>query len=137
MPTRPLTNVIGATENILRRLLREEVLSHTAIEGYDEWVYLNIQDAATDSARVEELVADALQQPRAAATAARARLIEAGVLDSAGALTGSGREQLIDCRQLLTQARDALTAGIDRAALQTTLETLETVGDRAKGLLNH
>ncbi len=137
MPTRPLTNVIGSVENVLRRLLREEILSHSAIEGYDEWVYLNIQDAATDASRVEELVADTLQQPRAAATAARARLIEAGVLDSAGALTGSGREQLVHCRQLLTQARDVLTAGIDPAALQTAIETLETVGDRAKGLLNH
>ena len=52
MPTRPLTNVIGSVENVLRRLLREEILSHSAIEGYDEWVYLNIQDAATDASRV-------------------------------------------------------------------------------------
>jgi hypothetical protein len=63
MPARPLPPAIGATENALRPLLTH-ALAGSLIGGYDEWVYLNVHERADDPARVEELVADALKQPR-------------------------------------------------------------------------
>ena len=133
MPARPLPPVIGVTENALRPLLTH-ALAGSLIGGYAEWVYLNIQERADDPARVEELVADALKQPREVVAAARTRLLDAGVLDTDGSLTGSGREQLNRCRDMVSAITQALTAGIDPAAVQTTLDTLDTVRARAEHL---
>ena len=133
MPARPLPPAIGATENALRPLLTH-ALSGSLIVGYDEWVYLNVQQQADDLARVEELVADVLKQPREVAAAARVRLVDAGVLDTEGSLTGSGREQLKRCRDTVSEITQALTVGIDPAAVQTTLDTLDTVRTRAEQL---
>ena len=133
MPARPLPPAIGATENALRSLLTH-ALGGSLIAGYDEWVYLNIQERAGDPARVEELVADALKQPREVAAAARIRLVDAGVLDTEGSLTGSGREQLKRCRDTVSEIAQALTVGIDPAAVQTTIDTLDTVRTRAEQL---
>ncbi len=129
----PLPPVIGATENALRPLLAH-ALAGSLIGGYDEWVYLNIQEHADDPARVEELVADALTQPRETVAAARTRLVDAGLLDTEGLLTGSGREQLNLCRELVSETTQALTAGIDPAAVQTTIDTLDAVRARAEQL---
>ncbi len=133
MLARPLPPVIGATENALRPLLAH-ALAGSLIGGYDEWVYLNIQERADDPARVEELVADALNQPCETVAAARTRLVDAGLLDTEGLLTGSGREQLNLCRELVSETTQALTAGIDPAAVQTTIDTLDAVRARAEQL---
>ena len=93
MLARSLPPVIGATENALRRLLTR-ALAGSLIAGYDEWVYLNIQERADDPARVEELVADAIMQRRDVVAGARTRRVDAGLLDAEGSLTGSGREHL-------------------------------------------
>ena len=134
MPAQPLPPAIGATENALRALL-VHVLAGSLIGGYDEWVYLNIHEQADDPARVDGLVADALKQPHAVVAAARARLVDAGLLDSHGSLTGSGREQLDRCRVMVSEMTQALTAGIDPAAVQTTIDTLDTVRTCAEQLL--
>ena len=134
MPARPLPPAIGATENALRALL-VHVLAGSLVSGYDEWVYLNIQERADDPARVDGLVADALKQPHAVVAAARTRLVGAGLLDSDGSLTGSGREQLERCRAMVSEMTQALTAGIDPAAVQTTIDTLDIVRTRAEQLL--
>ena len=133
MSARPFLAAIGATENALRPLLTH-ALSGSLIVGYDEWVYLNVQQQADDLARVEELVADVLKQPREVAAAARIRLVDAGVLDTEGSLTGSGREQLKRCRDTVSEITQALTVGIDPAAVQTTIDTLDTVRTRAEQL---
>jgi len=134
VPVRPLPPVIGATENALRPLLAR-ALAGSLIEGYDEWVYLNIQERADDPAQVEELVADALKQPCEAVVAVRSRLVDAGLLDTEGLLTAAGREQLNRCRELVSETTQALIAGIDPAAVQTTIDTLDTVRTRAEQLL--
>lgn len=134
MPTRPLPPVIGATENALRPLLTH-VLSGSLIGGFDEWAYLNIQDGAGHPTQVEAQVADALKQPREAVATIRSRLVNAGLLDASGSLTTVGREQLSDRRGLIAQTTQALTDGIDPAAVQTTIETLETVRTRAEQLV--
>lgn len=133
MPTRPLPPVIGATENALRPLLAH-VLAGSLIGGFDEWVYLNIRDGADDPTRVEELVADALKQPREVVATIRTRLVDASLLDADGSLTAIGREQLSNRRGLVAQTTEALTVGIDPAAVQTTIETLDTVRTRAEQL---
>ena len=51
-----------------------------------------------------------------------------------GVLTGSGRDQLARCREQVAQITQELTAGIDPAAVQTTIDTLETVRTRAEEL---
>ncbi|MHB8499015.1 MAG: hypothetical protein ACYDES_13730 [Acidimicrobiales bacterium] len=56
-------------------------------------------------------------------------------LNADGSLTGSGREQLNRCRELVSETTQALTAGIDPAAVQTTIDTLDTVRTRAEQLL--
>ena len=109
MPARALPPAIGATEKALRPLLTH-ALAGSLIGGYDEWVYLNVHERADDPARVEELVADALKQPREVAAAARTRLVDAGLLDTEGSLTGPGREQLKRCRDTVTEITQALTA---------------------------
>ena len=134
MRARPLPPAIGATENALRALL-VHVLAGSLIGGYDEWVYFNIQEQADDPARVDGLVADALKGPRAVVAAARTRLVDAGLLDSDGSLTASGRERLDRCRTMVSEMTHALTAGIDPAAVQTTIDTLDTVRTRAEQLL--
>jgi hypothetical protein len=134
VPARPLPPAIGATENALRQLLTR-ALADSLIGGYEEWVYLNIQERADDPTRVEGLVADALRQPREVVAAARGRLIHAGLLGRDGALTGSGREQLNRCRETVSETTQALTAGIDPAAVRTTLDTLDAVRARAEQLL--
>lgn len=77
-------------------------------------------------------MADALKQPRDVAAAAPTRLVDARLLDSAGSLTALGREQLTQCRQRVSQTTQTLAAGIDPAAIQTTLGTLDTVRTRAE-----
>ena len=129
-----LPPVIGTTENALRSLLRQ-LLSSTAIGGYDEWVYLNIRDAADDVTRAEASVADALKQPVAAAAAARSRLFEAGLLDAAGALTQLGHDELRHGRELISATTRALTAGIEPARLRAAVEILDTVRLRAENHL--
>ena len=133
MPARPLPTVVGATENALRKLLTH-ALAGSRIGGYDEWVYLNVQEQAGDPARVEELVADALKAPREVVAAARDRLVDAGLLDVEGSLTGSGREELHRCRDTVTEITRALTAGIDPAVVQATIDTLDIVRTRAEQL---
>jgi hypothetical protein len=134
MPVRPLPPAIGATENALRQLLTR-ALAGSLIGGYDEWVYLNIQERADDPTLVEGLVADALRQPREVVTAARGRLVAAGLLGCDGGLTRIGREQLHRCRTAVAETTQALTAGIDPAAVRTTLDTLDAVRGRAEQLL--
>lgn len=65
----------------------------------------------------------------------RTRLVDAGLLDSDGSLTASGREQLDRCRTMVSEMTQALTAGVDPAAVQTTIDTLGTVRTRAEQLL--
>lgn len=134
MPARPLPPIVGATENALRPLLTQ-IVARSPIGGYDEWVYLNVRDTADDPAQVENLVADALKRSRDDVGAARTRLSEAGLLDTQGALTPAAREQLTRCRELVAQTTQTLTSGIDPAAVQTTIETLEIVRTRAEELL--
>jgi len=129
MPALPLPPVIGSTENALRSLLRK-VLSNTVIRGYDEWVYLSVRSATDGGATVEELVAGALKQPAPVALAIRSRLVDSGLLDAAGALTALGRDQLNHGRELVSSMTQTLTADIDTAQLQTTIETLDTVRRR-------
>ena len=133
MPARPLPPVVGATENALRPLLTH-ALAGSLIGGYDEWVYLTVQQRADDSARAEELEADALKQAGEVVAAARTRLVDAGLLDSDGLLTGLGREQVTRCRDRVSEVTQALTAGIDPAAVQTTIHTLDMVRTRAEQL---
>ncbi len=134
MPARPLPAAVGATENALRPLLGR-ALAASLIPGYDEWVYLNVQERADDPARVEELVADALKAPREVVVAARVRLVDAGLLDVEGLPTGTGREELNRCRGTVTEITRALTDGIDPAAMQATVDTLDVVRARAEQLL--
>lgn len=133
MPARPLPPVIGATENVLRPLLTH-ALAGSLIGGYEEWVYLNVRERADDPALVEELVADALKQPREVVTAARARLVDSGLLDTEDLLTASGREQVNRCRDAVSEITQALIAGIDPAAVQATIDTLDIVRTRAEQL---
>lgn len=134
MRARPLPPAIGATENALRVLLAR-ALAGSLIEGYDEWVYLNIYERADDPATVDGRVAGALKQPHAAVAAARIRLVGAGLLDSDGSLTALGCEELDRCRAMVSEMTHALTAGIEPAAVQTTIDTLDTVRTRAEQLL--
>jgi hypothetical protein len=126
--------VIGATENALRPLLAH-ALAGSLIDGYDEWVYLNSLERADDPAHVDELVVNVLKQPREVVAAARSRLVDAGLLEADGSLTGLGREQLNRSRNLVSATTRALIAGIDPDAVQTTVDTLETVRSRAEDLL--
>ena len=133
MPARPLPPAIGATENALRPLLTH-ALAGSLIGGYEEWVYLNVQERADDPALVEELVADVLKQPREVVAAARARLVDSGLLDTEDTLTASGREQVNRCRDTISEITQALIAGIDPAAVQATIDTLDIVRTRAEQL---
>ena len=133
MPARPLPPAIGATENALRPLLTH-ALAGSLIGGYEEWVYLNVQERADDPALVEELVADVLKQPREVVAAARARLVDSGLLDTEDTLTASGREQVNLCRDTVSEITQALITGIDPAAVQATIDTLDIVRTRAEQL---
>ncbi len=133
MPARPLPPVIGATENALRPLLTH-ALAASLIGGYEEWVYLNVRERSDDPALVEELVGDALKQPGEVVTAVRARLVDSGLLDTEGSLTASGREQVNRLRETVSEMTQALTAGIDPASLQATIDTLDIVRTRAEQL---
>lgn len=133
MVARPLPPVIGATENALRRLLAQ-VLAGSLIGGYSEWIYLNIRERADDPVPAEDLVADALKQPREIVASLRTRLVDVGLLDTDGSLTSSGLEQLGRARATVSGLTAALTAGIDPAAIQTTIDTLDTVRTRAEHL---
>lgn len=134
MPTRPLPPVIGATENALRSLLTR-ALTGSRIDGYEEWVYLNIRDTTDRPAEAERLITDALEQPHDRVAATRTRLVEAGLLNSDGSLTAAGHEQLDDCRQAVARTTQALVAGIAPAVLQATIDTLDTIRSRAEQLL--
>ena len=79
-------------------------------------------------------MADALKQPREVVAAARTRLFDVGLLDTEGSLTGAAREQLNRCRGTASKITQALTAGIYPTAMQTTLDTLDTVRTRAEQL---
>lgn len=134
MPTRPLPPIIGETENVLRPLL-VRALAASAIGGYDEWVYLNIQERADDPAQVDDLVAAALRRPIEDVIDVRTHLTEAGLLSADGALTACGRDELARGRNSVAQTTATLTAGIEPTALQVTIETLEIVRSRAEQLL--
>ena len=71
----------------------------------------------------------------AVVAAARARWVGAGLLDSDGSLTASGREQLDRCRTMVSEMTQALTAGIDPAAVEARIDTLDIVRTRAEQLL--
>jgi hypothetical protein len=64
-------------------------------------------------------VADALRQPREIVVATRTQLADASLLDATGSPTPSGQ---------------ALSAGIDFTAVQTTIDTLDTMRVRAEQL---
>ena len=134
MPIRPLPPVIGGTELALRRLLAD-ALAASPIAGYDQWIYLNLHGRADDPAQLDELVSDALGQPAEVAAGIRGDLVEAGVLDAGGSMTEAGRQVLRHCREVVAGITEALVAGIDDAALEVTVATLETVRRRAGALL--
>lgn len=134
MPARPLSPVIGATENALRRLLID-ALAGSPIGGYDEWIYLHVQGHTADPAQLDAAVSEALGQPAEGVVSVRTALVDAGVLGADGSPTGTGRDELHRCREMIAGITEALTAGIDPAAVQTTIDTLDTVRGRAERLL--
>ena len=84
MVTRPLPPVIGVTENALRSLLGS-VLEDTLVEGYAEWVILNLSSTAGDHVLLDQQVADVLKQPTSEVLNVRRRLATAGLTDRSGA----------------------------------------------------
>lgn len=72
---------------------------------------------------------------RSVEAAGTERAIATGLLGCDGGLTRIGREQLHRCRTAVAETTQALTAGIDPAAVRTTLDTLDAVRGRAEQLL--
>ena len=106
----------------------------TSIGGYPEWVYLTIRIRVDDSSALEELVSTALKESLASVGALRTRMTEVGVLHADGSLTSYGCEQFDHGRELISSMTRSLTAGIDEEALTITIETLDTIRERAEHL---
>lgn len=130
--TRAIPQVIGATENVLRALLHK-ALAGTAIDGYEEWVCLIAHETSGGRAGDGSRASGPIEP--AGSDAAQSRLHDAGLLDDAGGLTSTGREQLRIGRELVSTMTRALTTGIGDAQRQATLQTLDTIRERAESLL--
>jgi rhodanese-related sulfurtransferase len=125
MPRRSLPTIIGPTENALRALLIR-ALEVTRIDGYDEWVYLNL----TDRHESDEKIAVALRSSATSVEAVAGRLRAKGFATVAG-LTDSGREQLETGQALVGTMTARLTEGLDPERVRTCMEVLDVLRDRA------
>lgn len=132
-PPRSLPSAIGGTENALRALL-ELVLEHSGIDGYDEWVALNIVDRTRSTTDAIDEIARALATSRTEAGRAVDALVGkrlVTVLRDSSEPSASGRALLAELRARIGEATRGLVDGLDDADLETTLRVLDHLRDAA------
>jgi hypothetical protein len=126
MTHRPLPTLIGPTENSLRALLTQ-TLDGTQIDGYDEWVYLNM----TDGGVAVEQIAIVLRRPRDELDVLAIRLQARGLLTSTAELTPVGQEQLKQGRALVNRMTEKLTTDLEPEQQRICAEVLDIIRMRA------
>jgi len=126
MTHRPLPTIIGPTENALRELLTR-TLGVTRIDGYDEWVYLNM----TAGGATIEQIALALRLTRQAADTVGNRLATKGMLSANTELTEDGRQQLAQGRDLVSVMTERLTVDLEPERQRICAEVLDVIRERA------
>jgi hypothetical protein len=135
-PTPAVTQTIGQTAGILRRLLKG-VLADTGAT-YNEWIALNLtaaSGAGIDRGKLITELAQGVQVDDPVAEATVSGLIDAGSLEtgpeSVVALNDAGRDQHARLRGLLVKATEPLSADIPADDLATTQRVLDTLAQRA------
>jgi urease accessory protein UreF len=121
-----LPTLIGPTENSLRALLTH-TLAVTQIDGYDEWVYLNM----TDGGAAVEQIAIALRRPRDELDELAIRLQTRGLLISTAELTQVGQGQLKQGRALVNRMTEKLTTDLEPEQQRICAEVLDIIRMRA------
>jgi DNA-binding MarR family transcriptional regulator len=127
MSDRPLPTVIGPTENALRALL-VQTLDATRIRGYEEWVLLNMTDAAAPM----HAIAAALRVARSRISGIADELVRRGLLADPTRLTAEGRTELAAGRVRVREMTVNLTAGIPPEHEEVCRQVLDTIRKRAE-----
>lgn len=130
MNDRPLPTIIGPTENTLRALLAQ-TLSATAIDTYEEWVYLSMTAAGAPV----DVVSAALRIPTDRVGMIADELVARGLLRERTALSETGQAELARTKERVSRTTGLLTAGIEPRHLEICGHVLDTVREAAERLL--
>lgn len=132
---RPLPTVIGPTENALRALL-STTLRSTAIDGYEEWVALNMAASPADEPPLIDRLSAALHVESSFAAQVLESLRDDGLLErGASTATAQGEAELRAGRALVSTVSEKLVEGVAGDELEVAIRVLDRVRARAEELL--